>query len=350
MTVIRSLYPSQQVKRKAPCNLVQRDEKHFGGPAYLFTSQPSFLVKYKGCLVSNRGIIFKHGIPQKEFIVCYEEDFKAFKWRYTANMFWREKKINLPSDVSYLLIFDNYSGPGGFAHWISDGLTKLVELSTELQQCTLLAPYYFQTEPIYLQSLKCFDWKDIFFIPENAYVSVPNLLACTPITSSGDYLPQNVNKLRDRVWKHLDLNSFRGKGSLIYVSRKKASRRFVLNEEDVIKALLPLGFAVLCMEDYGFLEQAAIAREAKILISIHGGALANIHFMKTDSSVLEFRKLKDAENCLFFSLANALNVNYYYQSCQTKENSTNANDFDLIVDTQTLLQHLHHIQLHPSNT
>lgn len=336
MNIIKKIYPSALIKRKPPLNLQQGDDIYFGGPKYECLIPESNLCKFTDVLVTYNGVILDNFIPQKEFIICYENDFKKYWLKYVLSTIIRNKKKKLKKSKNYLLIFDNYSGPQGFAHWISDGLTRLVELDYQLSDYTILIPQYFNEEPLYGQILSCFNLKEVEVIPKDHYVKIKNLFVSNHIARTGDYLPHNVIKLRKHFWEKLEINNKKGFGEKIYISRKKASRRFVTNENLVEEFLKQYGFIAICMEDYTFKQQVEIAYHSKHLISIHGGALTNILFMQSGSTVLEFRKEFDGENCLYYSLADALSVNYFYQFCKADNKSQTGNNFDLTVNLNEL--------------
>ena len=224
----------------------------------------------------------------------------------------KHKKIKLADDKPYLLIFDNYSGPSGIFHWFADGLTRLIEIKDIIKNYTALIPYYFLTEKIYKQTLDLFGVNNVSVIKENTYIKVKNLFVPDHIAESGNFHPENVDKLRTFIWDKIPGKANFSKGKRIYVSRAKATRRFVTNEQQVEDLLSKFGFQTVFMEDYSFAEPVSIAYNADIFVSIHGGALTLIHFMRPQTSVLEFRNKTDEKNCNPFCLADALDINYYY--------------------------------------
>jgi len=58
--------------------------------------------------------------------------------------------------------------------------------------------------------------------------------------------------------------------------------------------------------------------------------------MNSGSNVLEFRKIDDGNNNAYFSLASAMEINYFYQFCEYEMNSVGPNPFNLQVDLGTL--------------
>jgi hypothetical protein len=81
-------------------------------------------------------------------------------------------------------------------------------------------------------------------------------------------------------------------------------------------------------------------------VSIHGAALSLAMFMQSGSNVLEFRKTTDHINNMYYSLCDAVNVNYHYLRCDFTEVASHANSFDLYVDIAMLQQTVLEIQTH----
>jgi capsular polysaccharide biosynthesis protein len=68
------------------------------------------------------------------------------------------------------------------------------------------------------------------------------------------------------------------------------------------------------MEDLTLQKQIELAYQARVIIGIHGGGLANICWMnlKKKNVLIELRDQNDDHNNCYFNLANALNINYFY--------------------------------------
>ena len=107
----------------------------------------------------------------------------------------------------------------------------------------------------------------------------------------------------------------------LYVSRQLAPRRKVINEDEIINILEKYGFTIFHPENYTFLEQVAIFSRVKYLVGEHGSGLTNLIFMSKKTSVLELHKNKtnelDRPGFLFWYMAEALDINYYHQLCET---------------------------------
>ncbi len=331
-------YPSSSHHRKLPANLQPGDEDLFGD-LNIHLSE-SVLKKYSNVLVSDIGIIIKNLSVAREQIVCYDSDFINYEKKYIAKARLVYNKLKTDNNEKYFLAFDNYSGPNGFFHWFGDGMTRLVEMKEQLHDYTLLLPEYFKTQDIYRETLKHFDVKKVFYIPSNSCARVKNLYVASFIAPSGQFHPQNISKLSNFLLKQYNITADDSFPSLVYISRKKADRRFVVNEAEVIDFVERFGFTTICMEDYTLEEQIKMIHNAKCVISIHGAALTHIMFMRPGSMVMEFRKENDRINNVYFNLANAVGINYFYQLCKSDEIKQNANRFNLHVNPLKLEENL----------
>jgi capsular polysaccharide biosynthesis protein len=74
----------------------------------------------------------------------------------------------------------------------------------------------------------------------------------------------------------------------IYISRLKASRRRISNEEEIIDLLSGLGFINIELELMSVAEQASLLSSAKVVIAPHGGGLTNIVFCSPGTKLIEF--------------------------------------------------------------
>lgn len=73
----------------------------------------------------------------------------------------------------------------------------------------------------------------------------------------------------------------------LLISRRKAARRRIVNEEQVSKVLKPLGFLEVVLEDHSLHEQARLFASAKYIVATHGAALTNLVFCSPGTTVVE---------------------------------------------------------------
>ncbi|MFQ3585412.1 MAG: glycosyltransferase 61 family protein [Cyanobacteriota bacterium] len=73
----------------------------------------------------------------------------------------------------------------------------------------------------------------------------------------------------------------------IYISRRSARWRRVINEAEVLAALQPWGFVSVQLETLSLPEQIALMQGAEVVIGIHGAGLTNLAFCRPQTLVME---------------------------------------------------------------
>jgi hypothetical protein len=98
-------------------------------------------------------------------------------------------------------------------------------------------------------------------------------------------------------------------GERIYLSREKARRRRVTNEDELWPWLQSRGFVKISCEDLTWSEQIAVFRHAKVIVSAHGAALANLVFCGPGTKVVELFH-RSYMNGYYWRLASIKSLDY----------------------------------------
>jgi capsular polysaccharide biosynthesis protein len=94
---------------------------------------------------------------------------------------------------------------------------------------------------------------------------------------------ENLRALRDSIFS--PTSTFSSKR--IYISRRRAAVRRVLNENDFEQMLRDAGFVLIEVEALSWPEQVALFREAEVILAPHGAALANAAFCQPGTFIAE---------------------------------------------------------------
>ena len=97
----------------------------------------------------------------------------------------------------------------------------------------------------------------------------------------------------------------------IYITRKLAKSRRVLNEDEILKLLATYGFEEVILESLSVLEQAALFSQAEIIISPHGSGLTNLVFCQPGTKVIELFAPNYVYHCYWW-ISNLVSLDYYY--------------------------------------
>ena len=97
----------------------------------------------------------------------------------------------------------------------------------------------------------------------------------------------------------------------IYISRKQANNRRIINEDEIIELLTKFGFQSVRLESMSVTEQASLLANAQIIISPHGGGLTNLVFCQPGTKVIEIFSPNYIYSC-YWLISNLVGLEYYY--------------------------------------
>lgn len=319
---------SIKLKRILPANIRPEDQILF---EKLNNAEVKAIFKYsiKKANLVTQGILFKH---LKWFNEIQLENDSGFVLPYSIKdllkirFFWKKETI---PDTQVLLIYNPYSHT--YYHWLLESLPRLFLLKDHLQTSTLVLPENYNTS-FHKETLKIFNVSKIKYLQANTRYVTSSLITCSQPGRIANYNPvllsDTVRFIKERikpVFSSVDR---------IYISRSKASKRKILNEELVETLLVEKGFMVVNMEDFSFSNQVDMMSSCKYLVSIHGAGLANMIFMPKGSSVLELKMFDAGLNYFYYTLACTTDLNYFYQFCQSTDQHKSVQDADIIVDME----------------
>jgi hypothetical protein len=127
--------------------------------------------------------------------------------------------------------------------------------------------------------------------------------------------PAEYRWLRDQMYDAVGVSE-RGGSRRIYISRKDADRRHVINENAVIERLNEYGFESYMLSDLQVRDQVELFAEAETIVAPHGAGLVNMIF-STDCEVLELIS-RDLVFPFYLCLTDHLEHEYQYLYCDSK--------------------------------
>jgi hypothetical protein len=334
------LCPARLSRRRLPVNFREEDRPLFAHELER-TLPAARLLELRDVWASSDGYLFKGRkiLPESFAFPSLQERWKKRSLlKFFANNYLLRKRRRLQRDAAWIV--DDWSG--GYFHWIADALTRLYVIRERLPELTLLLPHQYQSLDFVLPSLEAFGARDIEFIGADETLICQRLFVPTHTAPSGHYDEEIIGGVRALLLaRHGDAGSGgRAGDERIYISRGSAGKRKIANEEVALSVLGEFGFEAVRAEDYSFAEQVRLASRARYLVSNHGAGLTNMLFLRTGGSVLELRHREDRVNNCYFTLANALGLSYYYQTCEARDPRQDPHVADLLVNEATLRKHL----------
>lgn len=226
-----------------------------------------------------------------------------------------------------------------YFHWLIDCLARLEgieyyqkQIGTKPKLIISSRPTRWQQESLSLLGYplrECFCWNSSRILVENLIVASFRRNSLTEIS------PTACRWLRQRILANLPTaaNSKFNFSPRVLISRRKATGRRVINEDELIQALAPFGFVAYTLEDMSFSDQVRLFSQAKVILGPHGAGLVNMIFSE-NLTVVELFGVP--VNPIFYTLSQALDFKYGFIQCQSICKKFNSKRNDLIVDVSKL--------------
>jgi len=210
-------------------------------------------------------------------------------------------------------------GANTYYHWLFDILPRifLLEKSGLMNEIeSFVFPelmYDFQRESL----LKIgFPLEKILEIKPNEYIEAKEMILPSLPSKLGTVNKWALDFLRSRLGEHSSKNDV----NKIYISRKNANQRRLLNEDEIINFLRVEGYLIVFAEDLSFEQQITIFANANVVISPHGSGLSNIIFCSPGTKVIELFYGEFIVPC-FWLISQQLKLEYYSGFSRVPENN-----------------------------
>ena len=255
--------------------------------------------------------------------------------------------INLDKKKNYLFVFSPWFG---YFSWVTESLPRIYSVENMHKDLTLILPESYSKKKYVIDSLKLFPELNHEIIPEGINMNIPKITIpeLKPFTYVFD--PKSIKLFRNHMCNYIDTLSLNIETfEKIYVSRKHAKNRKLINNEETLNIFRKFGFKEVSFEDYSFFEQIFLMKNCKVLAGVHGAGFANTCFLPQNSILFELIKEYSTykeERPSYWRLSSSLDINYYIQYCKPKEygNYDLWVGVDLIVDLEELKRNLNIIE------
>jgi hypothetical protein len=211
---------------------------------------------------------------------------------------WRPRSA--PSRGTYCLLGTPWAS--GYYHWLLETLPRLalIERFPALADAKLIVPdrlCRFQLESLALAGIPdgritqlqapCTQVERLYF---------PSLPAPT-----GNPSPRAVAWLRARFLPALPASG--APTRKLYITRRDAPARRLLNEDEIVRFVQRNGFEVVALSELSFLDQIRLFTQARTVLAPHGAGVANILFSPPGATLIEFFGSNYINGC-YWALAN----------------------------------------------
>jgi hypothetical protein len=319
----------QIIRRDFPENLSATDHHLFESSRVERIPRPKVRA-LRNVIATPDGLLFRHGRIMRESF-SQAENFESWKLRskikFTVKNLLLRRRIRRNAAV---WVTDDWSH--GYFHWFSDVIPKIIIGSEQIKSFGLLLPESIKTLPFALPSLEAFGVRNYEFITADTTVELETLYIPIHTHVSGVFNEEIAREIRRKCGAELPIANASRR---VYISRRDAKRRRIINEDEIAGILDASGFQTVLAERLTFQEQVELFKQCGFLVSLHGAGLTNMFFMPQGARVMEIR-LKDARvpNC-FFNLASALGIRYFCHWCLPENAEVHPHFADVVVDASS---------------
>jgi capsular polysaccharide biosynthesis protein len=194
-----------------------------------------------------------------------------------------------------VILINTLSSEGNYCHWLRDHLIRfsyLNKLNINYSEYTLVSSFsnfsYQQFSHEKLNDLG-FNFKNYLSTKEVNHFSANELIIPPYLTSAfnADYLGFLKSEFQFLQKVFMQSPKKVKQSDRVFLSRRNSNR----TSEDEAKLISILvsnyNFTEIFLEEYNVCEQAAIFREAKVIIGLHGAGFTNISFCTQKTKILE---------------------------------------------------------------
>lgn len=304
----KTVHPRGQATNPLPANMASRDKlpDDQGWWGYSFwdvperTSDETFIATVPDCLIT----WYKDPDKKNDFYpAILNKDSRAFDMRelrfrplHATTLSRSPKPARLKKATWFIeRVYHNHS------HWLTAHMPRLLLLREQgLLDQVILPPERSATidDSLRLLGLKPEDFQS--YDPDR-----PLIVDELTILGTDRFRPELLQMVPEAYGVHEAPAPHRK----VFISRLRAARRRLVNEEEVWKLLEPQGFERVLMEDLSFEEQVRLMRETAVLAAPHGAGLTNMMFCPKGADIIEIADL-GFPNPNFYALAAAMGHRY----------------------------------------
>lgn len=310
------------IERRFPVNYSNQD-------AFLFSKEikrefPNlYCMYYKNICINAEQYLWKNlrFIDETFFRRENRRQEKLSNYKFLIkSLFKRKKAIN-----NGLWLIDNWSK--GYFHWFGDVLQKYYSLEGKVSK--IILPYTYSKIDFITESARFLNI-DLIFINKSAIIKCKNLIIIPTSFVSGNFYDGTMNTIQSKFSKTTKPKNRTSK--ILYLSRKLTNRRKVTNDKEIGDFVKQIGGDVLMLEKIPWKKQLEYFRNCKFLISPHGAGLTNMLFCCGNVKIVEFRHHNSQSQNMYFSMASALKLDYYYINCQGDEPDPHISNIEVPIE------------------
>jgi hypothetical protein len=294
------IYPSTQIRNPFPKNIIEKDKIYF--EPYLQQKVSEFYLTN----LKNSAIYYKHVAKgfwiKKEYCSSHPIPFLD-KLKLLYKYFFYNT-VHVKEAVSLVTLFG-----ANYHHFLVEVIPLVIHAKRHLpNHLPMLIPEYYLRFPYIKSYLELLEVKILPYQAKDK-VMVKNLYVFKNIQISF-FSGGLIKDIRQTFVPQSKVSPSRK----LFISRTKATRRKILEEEKFYQTLTEFGFEILHLEELSIKEQIRSFSDAAIVLGMHGAGLTNMVFMPPGGRVGELRAITSETSVynVFYCLASSSDHEFFY--------------------------------------
>ncbi len=207
-----------------------------------------------------------------------------------------------------------FEGQDNYFHWMLDALPQfhlLDKLNLSPKKLYIECESRFQKETLGFLGYR---EEQIISSKQFPYISAATLIVPSFPGKSGYPPAWACQFLRETFLPHREQGKLERPDQeyqRIYLSRRSAKRRRILNEAALVSFLKSYGFIEVQTDHMSVLDQVRLFNNAEIVVAPHGAGLTNLVFCQPQTKVVELFSPQYVNGC-FWTLCEQVGLCYYY--------------------------------------
>ena len=319
------LFPSHSIYYAVPDNFREQDRKLFYDVNFQNIIEPIELLTLNSVFVCNN-LVFSNTKLHNELT----QHKKLSQKKYFKSLI---KQWLKPKEIINEAFLGVQDWNANYFHWMTEVLPSLVAMHGAKNKTIIpvLLDSPSRKHKHIFQTLQLLGY-EVYYYDIHRTIKISKLHAIK-IPVVGAYNEPFLLNMRNAFFQKLNISEEKKPFRKIYISRKKAVRRKIINQDELLIFLSDHKFETVFLEDYTIEHQIKLLYETQIVIAPHGAGLTNILFMQPETRVIELKAHNNDYWC-FFSMARLAKLRYSYLLCESDRE--NHRDADIKVDLNRL--------------
>ena len=282
--------------RRASTTFVQPDEPVHSsfekGGRFLLEVRDAIVLPRSQTILTGDGAVLHEGLSPFTILPGMAENDAIYHWNPKGTAVLKAPRPAVRMPRAMLL---GTGGSGNYYHWLIDFLPRLHTVMAfranigEPGSIPLLASE--DCPPAIRELIGYLGVADgsLMFVPRDEPIAVDQLYVPALPSFIRPALGESIRWINTRLVEPLAAWTASGapRPERVYLDRRRATERRVVNEDEMIEMLAEKGFAVVSPDPGSIRQQITSLASARVIVSPHGAGLANMSFAPSGCEIVE---------------------------------------------------------------